>query len=671
MAGALVVARLRQGPSDYDLVLTKPGTSQQIGLMLDRKAKDFEIAARFLPIDANQQTSVQFVEWTYTPGVDGAGYSIETPQSYQAGACDWGEFVWLRRDGVAQPAGQLTELPLDSRLTSIPGARFTDSFIWPDPRDVWLTTRTRYMVKIPGGTDLPQIVDLGPNIETWGAALFGGAAAGNMFYVGNPRGPIQAYDGHTWSSGEAATRRRWLSSPVPYWILGDQLATGGASGQGGVPGYRLNATDPDAAFFYHVIGDPKVAANWSSAISIGDPLLPINSIASSNHNVWYGKGNGAHQCDARGYTPVVTEWFQTAFSPNNCAVMAYWGGMLWVAHEQGLMAIDPSGQRVDLQQLVQFGYETSSGPIFGRPRCFAPSPLGLYVGYFNGRDSYIGTVRLKGSNAHWSMAECVIRGQEVSFIREVWAGDEKPYLFVGATDPAGALHLYRQSLPLSGDPEQDALHGGPFLASPEWMLQLSRWNGGQPVAKTIRREMLEADRLGDANSADFAVSPDGGPFAIQGTATSSPRWTGVPHADYVSATSVQIRLNIRNAPDDPVIIRSAGVRYSPYPELTKIYQLPIIFGEGVPLKNGRPDVRDPGTVLRSVENFQRSGPVQAENWLGELIECVVEPGFAESLKLESVTNSFVARGLLTLSVSRTPTRTDEGFLTDEPQSQAS
>src|SRR5215471_1554706 len=435
------MARLRQGPSDYDLVLRKPGTDTWIGLMFDRKAPNFAIAAKFLPVAAGQETSVQFLEWTYQPGKGGAVVSIETKDSYADGSCDWGEFVWLRRDGVAQPAGQLTELLLGTQVTGITTSMFTVSFIWPTPRDIWITTRSRYVVQIPNGTDQPVLKDLGPGVETWGAGLFGGAATGNVFYVGNPNGPIQAYDGHAWSSG--------------------------------VANYRMCATDPVIAAFYHVIGDPKVANNWSAPITVGDPLLPIQSIASSNHNVWFGKPNGAHQADGLGYTPVISEWFQLAFSPNNLQAMAYWGGMLWLGHEQGLQAIDPSGQRVDLEQMVQFGYGTSNGPIFGRPRCFAPSPLGLYVSYYNGTDSYVGTVRLKGETAHWSMAECVIRGSEVTWLREVWDGNGNPQLMIGTREPSGRLHLFRQSLPLSGDPEQDHLHGQAFKAAPEWMVRTS------------------------------------------------------------------------------------------------------------------------------------------------------------------------------------------------------
>ena len=89
-------------------------------------------------------------------------------------------------------------------------------------------------------------------------------------------------------------------------------------------------------------------------------------------------------------------------------------------------------------------------------------------------------------------------------------------------------------------------------------------------------------------------------------------------------TSIQVRLDVHNASSAPVVIRSAGVRYSVKPELTKVKTYDCIFGAGVILKNGRPYEDDPGTVLQRGERSMREGPLAITNEFGRVIEGIVE-----------------------------------------------
>lgn len=653
--------RLRKTRSQYDLILDTTN-ARPLYLRFDRKRPGgFQIGVQHLSAVSGGSPGVALEEWHWQNGPGGAGTTIETPQSNGEGACDHGEFVWLRRLGVAQSSGALTEVSLAAL-----GTGTTPGLLWRGQvfdGDLYITTNTRYLLKVTGATGASGVteVDFGSGSHTTGIAVFKYEGASDAaLYVGDTSGGIQVYDGSSWTEGAAGTERGFLD--VPYWTLGDQLATGGASSDAGGSGYRLVGTNPAGTGIYHVSGDPKVAANWSALtpVGTGGSFFPIRSSIATNHEVYYGTGLGVFGIDGLGYSPNFTKWVELNADTNFNGVWAtYWAGLIWFTTTQGLAAFEPNGERGDIAKTFRFGAASGMSEQYGYMQVMAPSEDGLWCGMYNPITSisYIGMLILNADGSYrWSMAEAVIRGEAVTFLQQATDVSGNPRLFIGTIEPDTRLmHLYVQSLPRSGDPEADAITGGPFVASENWSVTLSRFNGGRPVSKILRRFDLEADYLGSSypgNAVEFQIAADGGTPAVQGTASTSPRWTGAPTSGYVQATNVQPKLVVRNASSHPVVIHTATVRYTPRPERTKVKTYPVIIGEGA-------SGQDPRTVLTRLERMLRSGPLSTTDELGRTGDRIIED-VQEKYVEEADGKGYTVHADVLVSTTSEPARFDAG-----------
>ena len=657
--------RLLEGAEAYDLVLVDPrDTSRQVGLMIAKseRTKKANWSAVHVPTAQGQSSPAgTWQDWNYQNGDGGAGFSIETPRSYQQGGCDYVEFGWLRRPGVVQPAGKLTEVELPAALLAITTGSIFNAFEWGIlNQDLYLVTGTRYMLRIPNGlgtgSSLPELAtDFGVGAVTTDCAIFDGGGTARA-YVTSPGQNLRAWNGSVWSEAVGSVLRNYLTTVS--WEIGNAMATGGLAGTAGTYAPRLIGTDSDGNGFFHVAGDPLVEANWSAETNVGSLSFPTFGVVSDGHVVWFQKPNGLHGVNGLGYSPNLTKWMETSFSPFQSSIAEYWDGRVWFDHQEGLVVIPVDGSRQDIATFVNYGQgQSNKSPIWGKPTAIAPCAYGMYVAYRSGTtasdSAYIGTVRLENGIPRWSMAECVIPGETVTFMRQT-APDGAPRLWIGTTDNVtGQLSLYFQSLPQSGDPEMDYLNGGPMVFAEQWSWRSSRFNGGNPVDKMFRRYEVEADNLGGANQAVVAISPAGAAFVDQGTATSSPRWTGTPSAGYVRTPSAQIRLSVQNDPAVPVIIRSVAAHYTPRPEQSKVISVPVIFGEGVQLKHGRgSDPQDPGVTLSTIEQFQQVDPLTLKDALGRVLEVIVEPGFSEDITESDDGDGWDVRGTLRYSITR-------------------
>ncbi len=626
------------------------------------------MTTRYLPNEPGVGGDLTLQEWAWSNGKAGAGTTVETPVSRQNGGCEYGEFVWLRRLGVATAAGALVELPLPPLTRDFVTGQFTSGLVYG--RDLYLTTLNRTIVGVANArvTSVPNEQDFGAGTQTEGLAIFevGGTAT---LYCGEFT-KIRAFAGAGWTDGEAGTGRGWLATP--YWTLGSQLATGGASGDAGSSATRLVGTDPFGTGFYHVEGDPKLAANWSSLerVGTGGSVFPIQKMVANNRNVWFGTGRGVLGVDGLGYSPNLTQWMELSASIANCAAIEYWNGLIWAATESGLMTFAPDGSRIDLGQYVQFGARAGAGPIFGRPLALAPCPDGLYVGYYNAltQTSYIGCLVIDPDGSYrWSMAEAVLAGQIVTFLQQVIDDTGAPGLWIGTVDVATRkLRLWRQYLPKYGDPIADALNEGPFRAATDWSVRLSRWDDGRAVPKILRRFSGLFNYMGTDypdNTVDVQLSVDGAAFTSQGSAPSGSaagpvvRWTGTPRTSFVRATGVQVKLVAHNATTQPLTIDTFGVRYTPNPELTEATTYHVLFGEGV-------TGSDPGVDLARLKHAPRDGVITITDPLGQTVEALVEPTLETSLEREAPGKGFVGRATLTTTTARTVTRWDAGFTFD-------
>ena len=629
--------------SPYDLIVDVDGTP--INLMIDRPGgRPFRIPVRYLPAIEGQESGLAVKQWLWMNGPAGTGWSRETPSSRDGGGSDYGRFAWFRRQGVVQSAGRLHEVTLPAQLAAITTGRWFAGLEWTGADRTQLsnqtfiiTTSTRYIVGIDQGSGSADIAaDCGSSASTRGIAAFD-VAGETRIYVGCAGEDIFEFDGATWVQGEPDTHRGDLATV--YWTLGSLLATGGLAGGGGSGGPRLIATDQNGTGFYVCSGDPKVALNWNTLTRVPPSGAPIYRIVASNRVVAFSKPDGLHLVDELGYAPNAAKWFEVAFSPNSGQQACYWEGIWWIAHEQGLVMIPTTGERKDIASFVQFGRnEASASPIFGRPYALCPTPQGLMVGYSNGTDSFIGCLLIEGDRIRWSMAEAVIEDERVQFL-QMTSPDGVPRLWIGTSDDTGALHLYYQEQPVTGDPEQDYVHqpAGAMDYATEWSVDLSRWSGDTPCPNTYLDFTVEADYLGDANTLDISLSLDGAAYALEGTATTSPRWTADPATGSTEAVSAQVRLTGHNTAGIPIVVRSFAVAYSPHPEVTKVTSYPVIFGKGVPLRTGKPDPgADPARTLALLEQAHRLGVVRIRDPLGRTTDGMVLSELDEELIEEAV-----------------------------------
>lgn len=647
-----------------------PGTgfteaTAPIRLHFDASRKDFAISQRYLPTVPGASGGVTLQEWFWANGTGGAGTTIETPTSAAAGASDFGAFVNLRRVGVAQPAGRLTEIALPAGTAAASG-RFRVGRVFNG--DLWISTLSRYLLRVAEATGVNGTFesDFGAAAATTGLAVWRYAGASDAhLYCGAGNAPLQEFDGAAWTAGEVETKRLFLETP--YWTIGAGMASGGSAGEAGGSSSRLVGLHTQGLGFYHVDGDPKVAANWSSLIPVGTggSFFPIQSLAADNRTVWFSSGVGVFGVDGLGYSPNFTKWVeQNADNTFTGYWCVYWANLLWFNTASGLAVFSPDGRRVDLARTFRFGGTTGVSEIYGFHQVMAPSEDGLYVGIFNPvtRDSYVGLLLLDANGAfRWSMAEAVLPGQNVTYLQQVTGTDGVPRLFIGTQDDTtGLMRLWVQDLPRSGDPEADYQSGGAFRPAAAWSIQLSRFNGAQPVRKTARRLMLEADQVGGAHPANtiaVSVSNDGGAFTAQGRATVSPRWSSQPIVGTAQATSMQVRLDVANGETAPVVIRSAAVLYSEHPEVSSAITLPVTIGEGSP-------VEDPRAMLQRLEVAQRAGPLYVDDFYGRRLEATVSIDQLEIVP-EAVGNGWTIRAIVTLLVTRRVSRVDAGDATDQ------
>ena len=634
--------------------------SVPIYLHLDTTREGFALDVRYTPNEPNL-----VVEWAWQNGRGGAGTTVETEASYQDGACEYGTFVNLRRKGVAQPAGKLVELVLPAGAAGVTTGRLYRGLMYGN--DLWIATRSRYLLKVPGaigdpatgGTTTPITeVDFGASSATTALAVWRHTGA-TYLEVSDTGVGIHEYNGSTWALGAAGTERGLLATV--YWAIGEQLATGGLAGTAGTGGHRLVGTDALGTGFYHVAGDPKVSANWSSltAVGVAGGTYPIQHLVADNHTAWFSSGIGVLGANSLGYTPNLTKWVENNASLLGGQAAAFWNDLIWFAHPLGLAAFHPDGSRVDFGQFLQFGARAGTTPIYGRPRVVYGTESGLMVGYYNEETatSYIGClVHDDDGSYRWSMAEAVIEDQEVTFIQQCSGSDTYPRVFIGTLDTSSRLHLYVQWLARSGDPEADFIHTGPYKLAEDWSLRLSRSNGRRAVRKAVRVLTGEFDNLNStypANRVDVTMAADGGTFVAQGTATTETRFSTSPDATTTVLTDFQVKLDVHNE-GAPVIVRALAVRYSPRPDLTQFITYPVIIAEGAT------NHQDPKIVISRLEDLIRRGPRAIKNHLGRDVDGMVEPPIPQKWELNK-NSQWIVHADVTISVTEDSARWDEAL----------
>jgi hypothetical protein len=667
-----VSSRFSGQPDRWDLVFE---TDPPLKLMLVRSGDTAAWQGTDAPALATQPSSTREQAVQFKNNGLGAGFSIRTPEATGQGVdgqilsngYSYGEFVTSVVDGILMPAGKLTEVDLPPQVAALSG-RIFDAAEYGDDLDLYFTTGTRYLVKIPSGDGVPVLgQDLGSGFASANITPFDGT-----LWVSGSGGPIWGFtEAGGW--GQAATVTRSRLATV-YWTPSNQLMGGSGGGTGAE---RLIGTDASGIGFFHCsAGDsPFLAVDWVSVggdpIPVGDPHYPIQNIVASPDVVWFAKPNGLHGVNEVGRTLNLTRWFERTYDGSNGGCVQYFTGanqsLAFIAHREGLVAVTLNGEQQDTANFVNFGASgPNQTPIAGRPRWFTPTADGLFVAYFDGTDSYIMRLVLKTDGSYrWSGPECVIRGEEVTFLRVTSPGG-LPRLWIGTIDNTGELtaplHLYWQSLPVYGNPYIDWTIGTAHRFADEWAVYVPRDDFGSSAEKVLRRYDIVAKNLaaGGGSVAVYA-SADDGAYVLQGAASASPRSSFLA-TTYTEGVNFNWRLSVTGSETQPVILEAFQARASVIPEHAPIWNFPCDITPGIATRDGGEDTEDPFTKWVRVRGLQRQGPVQMRSPLSrQSVTVKVEQPGPIQLTWDDAREQYGMQMLVTVSVLRMPPLYDAGY----------
>lgn len=504
-------------------------TLNGVAFTIFRNGKQPGVAAgTFGPVDAGVEAPTREIPIIMQDFSGGMGVCREiesAPNTYA-----FGIDVCTRYGGVVLPAGKRTAI---TTTTWAAGGKLVAS-LWFNG-DLYLFTQ-RYILKRTGGTgSLSQVADLGTTVRITSATVYNRQIVvgteeqdGSLWRSGLLRA---SSDGTTFSTG--TMRARLLA--VVYWVVG------------GIGKTRLIATTSGTlaqdgtgqAYYAHSyvrsIFDATVTTetNWTAPIKIGDASYDIVSIAAANKKVWFVKTEGICDVDQRGYSPNLTPQWKRKWKSTNGITSIYHDGYVWASHHQGLDRIDTDSRvRDDDPSWCQPGYGLSNySPIYGQIQHLTTDDGWLVAAVYNGTDSYVmygkDRRRLSGvqgpTEVVWHGAECVIRGEQITYLEVVSPPSAQPYMLIG-TLSSGSFKLYSLSLPNAANAVQEIIANllyGPsyvheFASSFKLFLSTRYW-GDTSARKIVRSFDFMTDFLNNLTTSGTNVkafaNADGG-FAI-------------------------------------------------------------------------------------------------------------------------------------------------------------
>lgn len=540
----------------------------------------------------------------------GAGWTRETPESAAGGGYSHGQNITSQTPGIIMPAGRLEEITLPAGVTSgIYDAEFFDG-------DLWISTSGRYLVNVAGGTATAGTrEDLGSGYTSSSLQVFDSA----LLISGAGSGSIFSYNGSTFTQGTSVERSR-LDQVA--WTIGDYLATGASAGTAGGYAQRLIGTNASGTGFYHLASgaNPLVAGNWSSLIPLDSSPYTIQNIVAAAHTVWFSGVGGLYGVDGLGWAPNLTPWVKKFYSGSNGAACMYHDGYVFYGHRHGLAMVPTTGERQDTPVWIQFGNGTANGtPIYGRPYHLESAGSCLYVAYGDSGSTYIMALRMTSDGPIWSGPERFIDGEQPTMLRVMDLGG-RPYLVIG-TSASGTPKLYRMSLPLTGSPYSDYLQNTAHEFATDSSLTLSKWDLNDPSPKEVHQYEIISENLGEGKSITLNVSTDGAAYVDQGVAQTSPRRVLLPSIAASAGVDAQIRLDLLNPADDPVVLRMVAARMSVQPEPIEINEYTLMIQEGQQLLNTSTQRNlNPKSVFRSLLALPTQGTVSMTDQFGDSLQ---------------------------------------------------
>lgn len=648
----MTAGRASSGFGAYDIELGG------VPLMLIRDGKPAVTQHLQMPAEQGKAVPLRQQVWLWQNAGGGAGASYQSPDADATGMVEIGTDVWLRDAGAATGAGERVEVPLPPGLAGAVGRICAVVPRWRGA--VWLATTTRHLLRVvdplaPGlvTTSAPLLVE---SLAVWGAGLVAAGREGNLHYMTS----------EIPGSGDTAPAFNGRFLATPYWVIGNQLATGGSAGQGGTGAPRLIATSPDGTGYYHLAAaDPRVSANWSSLVRVvpaGHEEYPIVGTAQSTRVVWFPTAEGVRGATQTGYSPNFNPWMKARYDIRNGVGSVYWRNAIWYPHRDGLVMVRTDGTLQDAPIWVQFGAgRANQTSVWGRPRALCPAGDYLYVAYFDGTDSYLMALTLDGQGQpRWYGAEAVIRGQEITLIHAVSSTQLYLATIVNGTGSydlgTGVMKLWVQRLPFSDSPLTDIRRGYSWRSQPSWSVTLPRVDDYSSDPKQVQQVDLVAPvNLTGGNTVAIETSPDDGPFTTVATAVQGPRYSSSPSGPVLQGVAVQPRVTVTNNPVFPVVVRSVAMWTTADPQVTTVKHYRVVVDAGATLRNKRgTEKRDPRLVVNDVLALQGAPEIPFVDETGQSMKVRLEPSVQAQLLEREDGRGWVALLELDLTVLRPP-----------------
>lgn len=601
----------------------------------------------------------------------GSGHSRRTPATtgrtaegaILSGGISYGEWITSVVPDILMPSGEATEL-LISSSDAVTNSRIHSAIDFDGT--VYLATGNRYVLKIANGTatTVDVAMDAGAGATLYEVEQFDGS----LVVTGGSGKMWASTDGSSWNDSEATVNRRRLK--VVNWIIGAALATEGASTLAGTPITTLVSMDPDMRSMYHCPEgqSPLLDASWSGATTITTAPYYVNDIVGNNHTVWFAANNGVYGVNELGQVANLTEWMRLHYAVTNGDQSCYQDGLIWFGHESGLAVLPVDGTRQDFARWAQFGYLTpNQTPIYGRPQVVRPGGDCIWVGYYatSTDTSYVFRLIVDRSDGgltlRWSGPEAVFVGQGLDMVQRVSPLDAVPYLLIATRDfHTNETHLWKQSLPVSGNPYTDWRNDTGHRFAPAWKVYLPRDDFDSTAPKSIRRYDMVAQNLTDGNSVVIEASADDGDYSTQGTANLSPRATILPSGDYLTGVNFNWRLSGTNDPTVPIVLEAFSVRASVLVEPSDVQTFPVLLARQQSLLNGTTEERDPYTDWRRLRRYQTRGPITVVDMFGVTKTAKVEPGMPYRVVWDARRREWVLVAMVTVSTLHEPAFYDSG-----------
>lgn len=298
----------------------------------------------------------------------------------------------------------------------------------------------------------------------------------------------------------------------------------------GTGNLRLAGQVTDTQFRYMVVpsGDPYDQANWSAAVTVGDPssTFEIRQLVSSHDTLWAVKQDGVYAITdknaAAGGENLTPYWKDNIDADATSAVGHYWGQYLIVARPLGMEAIDVNSwtvQDAPRQIDISHGRPNDTG-VNGRYTALGSDRgylLAAQVGPTGARLMY-GVPRRRESPTA-GVTEFDWFGPEVGPIsgREILAlcvhtpeSTLQPALWVGVYGGGGTTNITRVSLFRGSSPLADPNHRYNTASSLTYTDE--HW-GARSATKGGLRGTLAVRNCGDGRSVSlYAVAGAGSDF---------------------------------------------------------------------------------------------------------------------------------------------------------------